>query len=150
MRTAPQTILLVEDDPGQAELICIHLEMGNVPQDIVHVADGQQALDFVHRQGQFQGRQPSSVLVLLDIKLPRLDGLEVLRRLKSEPETRQIPVLVFAADDNPALIARCYELGASLYFPKPHVLESFLGTVERLAGLIQAVSVPSSASPVPA
>ena len=134
MRAAPHVILLVEDDLGHAELIRANLELGNVPQEIEHVTDGQQALDFLRRR--------SSVLVLLDLSLPRVDGIEFLRRLKSRPESRRHPVLVFAAEDDPQLIARCYELGCSLYFQKPALLEDFLGTVSRLAGLIQAVSVP--------
>ena len=81
------------------------------------------------------------MLVLLDLKLPRLDGLDVLRQLKSRPETRQIPVLVFSADDDPRLIADCYDLGCGLYLQKP-LLEWFLGAIERLAGLIRAVSIP--------
>ncbi len=144
MRAAPETILLVEDDPGHAELIRANLEIGNLRQEIVHVTDGCQALDFLQRRGEFRSRPPGGVLVLLDLNIPRLDGLELLRQLKSHPETRATPVLVFAAGDNPRLIWQCYEAGCSLYFPKPSLFEDFIGTLERLTGLIQAVSVPIS------
>ncbi|HYM09603.1 MAG TPA: response regulator, partial [Bryobacterales bacterium] len=101
MRAAPQTILLVEDDFNHAELIRLNLELGNVLQQIVHVTDGRQALDFLQRQGEFQRRPPSAVLVLLDLNLPNLDGREFLRQVKSCEPLRQTPVVVFAAADNP-------------------------------------------------
>ena len=143
MRAAPETILLVEDDPGHAELIRLNLEIGNVPQEIVHVSDGQQALDFIERRGDFQTRPPSALLIVLDLRLPRVDGLEFLRELRSRPHSHQPPVLVFAGSDDPLLVSQCYDLGCSLYFPKPSLFEDFIATVERLAGLIQAVSVPA-------
>jgi len=144
MRSAPDTILLVEDDLSQAELIRANLEIGNIPQEIVHVSDGQEALDFVRRLGAFQQRPAATILILLDLRLPRMDGLEFLRQLKHDQGIiRQTPVLVFAAGDNPDLIATCYELGCSLFFSKPPLFEDFIGTIERLAGLIQAVSVPA-------
>ncbi len=137
-----ETILLVEDDPAQAELISLHLELGNLPQQIVHVPDGREALEFLERQGRYRDRQAGSVLVLLDLKLPCVDGLELLRQIKSQPKTRQTPVVVFTAEDNPRVIQECYELGCSLYVPKPFLLEEFLNTIERLAGMIQAAAVP--------
>lgn len=144
MRAAPETILLVEDDPAHAELIRLNLEIGNIPQEIVHVSDGEQALDFIERRGEFQTRPRSALLIVLDLRLPRLDGLEFLRRLNSRQGSCQPPVLVFAGSDDPLVISQCYELGCSLYFPKPSLFEEFIATVERLAGLIQAVSVPAN------
>ncbi|HYM10431.1 MAG TPA: response regulator, partial [Bryobacterales bacterium] len=89
-------------------------------------------------------RPPSAVLVLLDLNLPNLDGREFLRQVKSCEPLRQTPVVVFAAADNPLVVSECYDLGCSLYFPKPSLFEEFIATVERLAGLIQAVSVPEA------
>ena len=91
MRLAPKIILVVEDDLGQAELIKANLELGSVPQEIVHVTDGEQALEFLSREGRFQDRRPGSVLVLLDLNLPRLDGLEFLRELQARQQNRQTP-----------------------------------------------------------
>ncbi|MBI3667059.1 MAG: response regulator [Acidobacteria bacterium] len=142
MSAAPSVILLVEDDPGQADLIRANLEIANIQQEIVHVTDGCQALDFLQRTGPFCDRPPGSALVLLDLRLPRMDGLEFLRVLGSSKGIPRTPVLVFAAEDHPKMIAECYGLGCSLYFSKPFLLEEFLDTVSRLAGLIQAVSVP--------
>lgn len=142
MRAAPETILLVEDDPGHAELIRINLELGNIPQEIVHVSDGRQALDYIDRCGDFQARPLCALLVLLDLRMPRVDGLEFLQQLHGRNHAVLPPVLVFSGSDDPLLISRCYELGCSLYFPKPCLFEDFIGTLERLAGLIQAVSVP--------
>jgi CheY-like chemotaxis protein len=142
MRAAPDTILLVEDDPGQAELIRLNLEIGNIPQEIVHVDDGEQALEYIERRGRFKSRAPCALLVVLDLSLPRLTGLELLRLLHARENGHQPPVLVFAGSDDPLLVSRCYALGCSLYFSKPSLFEDYIGTIERLAGLIQAVSVP--------
>ena len=143
MRAAPDVILLVEDDLGQADLIRANLEIADVQQEIVHVTDGRQALDFVQRAGPFRDRPPGAVLVLLDLRLPRMDGIEFLQVLRSGQGNPRTPVLVFTADDNPKMISQCYELGCSLYFFKPFLLEEFLGAISRLAGLIHAVSVPN-------
>ena len=142
MQLAPEMILVVEDDRGQAELIQANLENGHVRQQIVHVTDGEQGLEFVLREGRFQDRRPGSVLVLLDMNLPRMDGLEFLAQLQARQKNRQTPVLVFAASDNPLLVAQCYKLGASLYVRKPFLIEDFVATLERVAGLIVSISVP--------
>ena len=82
--------------------------------------------------------------MLLDLRLPRMDGFEFLRALQSSNGIPRTPVLVFSAGNHPKTIAECYELGCSLYFSKPFLLEEFLDTVSRLAGLIRAVSVPDA------
>ena len=79
MTTEPLLVLLAEDDEGHAELIRLNLERARIINEIVRVSDGQEALDFIHRQGQYANRKAGPLVVLLDIKMPRLDGVEVLR-----------------------------------------------------------------------
>jgi len=142
MTASPSTILLVEDDLGQAELIRLNLQLGNVRQEIVHVTDAIQALDYVHRRGLFEDRGDGAVLILLDLHLPRVHGIDFLREVKSAQSTRQTPVLIFAAEDNPETVLLCYQLGCNLFLSKPLAFEDFIGTIERLAGVIQSVSLP--------
>src|ERR1700722_13417582 len=101
MTTEPMTILLAEDDEGHAELIRLNLQRARVVNVIVHVPDGQEALDYIRREGKYADRQHDGLIVLLDIKMPRLDGIEALTQLKADPRTARIPVIMLTATDDP-------------------------------------------------
>ena len=136
------TIVLAEDDEGHAQLILRNLQRSGLRNEVVHVTDGQQALDFVHRRGQFAGRTTGKpLLLLLDIKMPRVDGIEVLRQIKSDPTTEQFPVIMLTTTDDPREVERCYELGCSIYITKPVAYESFVDAVQRLGLFLQVVTV---------
>jgi CheY-like chemotaxis protein len=127
------TILLVEDDSGHARLIEKNLRRANLTNPIVHVADGQQAVDYLFSNGR-----PSSLLVLLDLNLPVLDGYQVLERMRNDERTERIPAIVLTTTDDTREIARCYELGCNVYVTKPVDYEQFCEAIRKL-GLFMAV-----------
>jgi CheY-like chemotaxis protein len=127
------TILLVEDDPGHARLIEKNLRRASLTNDIVHVTDGQQAIDYLFGNG----RAPS-LLVLLDLNLPVLDGYQVLERMRSDERTKRIPVIILTTTDDTREVARCYELGCNVYVTKPVDYEQFSDAIRKL-GLFMAV-----------
>ncbi len=129
----PMTILLVEDDPGHARLIERNLRRTNSTADIFILHDGQQALDFVFGEGSFAGHTPPRpLLMLLDLNLPMLDGYQVLRRVKQNPRTRHIPVVVLTTTDDPREVFTCYELGCNWYLTKPVEYTQFSEMIRQL------------------
>ncbi|AWM39443.1 Response regulator rcp1 [Gemmata obscuriglobus] len=136
-------ILMAEDDAGHAYLIQQNLEDAGISNPVVHVPDGQEALDFIRAEGAFAGRVPNGpLLLLLDINMPRVDGVEVLRRLKADPRTDQIPVIMLTTTDDPREVQRCYELGCSCYVTKPVEYDRFVEAVRRLGLFLAIVQVP--------
>jgi CheY-like chemotaxis protein len=139
----PLLIVLVEDDDGHATLVERNLERIGVSNKILRLKDGQEALDFLNGQTGMPGRNVNQpILLLLDIKMPRVDGVEVLRQLKSEPETALIPVIILTTTDDPREIQRCYELGCSVYVTKPVDYQAFVEAVNRLGLFLQVVRIP--------
>jgi CheY-like chemotaxis protein len=136
-------ILLAEDDEGHAYLVQQNLQDAGLANQMVHVKDGQEALDFINCAGPFQGRVPNGpLLLLLDINMPRVDGVEVLRRLKANPKTDEIPVIVLTTTDDPREVKRCYELGCSSYVTKPVDYDRFVEAIRRLGLFLSIVKVP--------
>src|ERR1700694_1458703 len=116
MSTEPLVILLAEDDDGHASLVQRNLKRAGLANEIVHARDGQEALDFVRRQGAYAGREVSGpLLLLLDINMPRVDGVQVLREVKADDSTANIPVIMLTTTDDPREVKRCYQLGCSVY-----------------------------------
>lgn len=127
-------ILLVEDNPNDAEMTLRALRKKHIANRIIHLKDGAEALDFFHGTGSFQGRDVTSVpkVVLLDLKMPKVDGIEVLRSLKSNERTRSIPVVVLTSSKEDPDIKKCYELGVNSYIVKPVGFENFLKAISEL------------------
>jgi CheY-like chemotaxis protein len=143
MSKPPIILLLVEDDEGHANLVKRNLKRAGVANEIIHVTDGQEALDFLHREGGYAGRKPNgSLLLLLDINMPRVDGVEVLRQVKADPSTTRTPVIMLTTTDDPREVERCYQLGCSVYITKPVEYEPFVEAVQRLGLFLQIVNVP--------
>jgi two-component system, response regulator len=127
-------VLLVEDNPDDAELALRALRKENIANRIVRVADGEQALDYLFCRGAFKDRlftQPPRV-VLLDLKMPKVDGLEVLRLLKSDPRTRSIPIVVMTASREEQDMVNSYQLGVNSYIQKPVDFDKFRAMVRQL------------------
>ena len=143
MLNQPLLIVMAEDDPGHAALIQRNLRRSGISNEIIHVTDGQMALDYVHCQGPFANRVPNGpLLLLLDINMPRMDGVDVLRQLKADPATAQIPIIMLTTTDDPREVERCYQLGCGVYVTKPVDYERFVEAVQRLGLFLQIVQVP--------
>ena len=129
--TAPIEILLVEDDPSHAEISRRNLSVEGVPPNrLVHVADGQQALDYLFGEGSYTKTPPKPNIILLDLRLPRVDGLGVLRRIKASDTLKKIPVVVLTTSAISEDINSAYEAGASSYLVKPIDFTAFLRLME--------------------
>jgi CheY-like chemotaxis protein len=142
MATEPLTLLLAEDDEGHAELTRLNMSRAGVVNEIIHVLNGQEALDYVRHEGAHMDRKRSSLVILLDINMPRLDGIETLRQLKADPKTAVIPVIMLTTTDDPRDVERCYQLGCNVYITKPLEYEQFCEALRRLGMLLQFVRVP--------
>lgn len=136
-------ILLAEDDDGHATLVQRNLRRAGVMDDIVRVADGQEAVDFVFAQGSHAGKEQNTPLFMLfDINMPRMDGIQALKHIKLDARTKGIPVVMLTTTDDPREIERCYESRCSLYVTKPIEYDAFCEVIQRLGLFLQIVSVP--------
>jgi CheY-like chemotaxis protein len=127
-------ILLVEDNPQDLELALRALQKANVTNHIQVARDGAEALDFVFGEGAFAGRRLADgpKVILLDLKLPKVDGLEVLKRLKGDPRTRMIPVVILTSSKEQRDVVESYQLGVNSYLVKPVNFERFAEAVRDL------------------
>jgi two-component system, response regulator len=129
-----KTILLVEDNADDEELTIRALKKNNVTNSLVVARDGVEALDFLFGTGAYIGRDTALLpgLVLLDLKLPKIDGLEVLRRIRADPRTRRMPVTVLTSSREEQDLIKSYDLGANSYIRKPVQFDQFTEAVRQL------------------
>ena len=127
-------ILFVEDNHYEAELTIRALKKHNLANKLKHIDDGEEALDFIFAQGAFAGREQSLYpkLIILDLKLPKVDGLEILRKLKANEKTMLIPVVVLTSSREERDVVESYKLGVNSYIVKPVNFESFTSAVANL------------------
>jgi len=127
-------ILLVEDNPTDAELAIRALKKSNLANKLVWVKDGAEALDFIFATGEYSGRtmMDEPKVILLDLRLPKVDGMEVLRRIKEDERTRTIPVVVLTSSKEDRDVAESYKLGVNSYISKPVEFDEFARTVSEL------------------
>jgi len=138
------TILLAEDDEGHATLIQRSLARAGVSNELIHVRDGYEALEFVRaKRARREGQPASPLLLLLDLNMPRVNGFEVLEQLKADAETSHLPVIVLTTTDDARDIDRCYRLGCSVFVTKPVAYTDFMAAVQRLGLFLQIVSAPA-------
>ena len=130
----PMEILLVEDNPADVELTLRALKKNNLTNQVQVVTDGAQALDYLFNTGAFAGAKPSipPKVVFLDLKLPKVDGHEVLRRMKADERTRMIPVVVLTSSKEEIDIMKSYKLGVNSYVVKPLDFDKFVEAVSQL------------------
>jgi CheY-like chemotaxis protein len=138
------TILIAEDDDGHAALIQRNLRRAGVDNEIIRFADGQETLSFLLREGPGPHRKPNgSYLLLLDIRMPGIDGVEVLQRIRENNELKKLPVLMLTTTDDPKEVERCHQLGCSIYIVKPIEYEQFVAGIRKLGGFLVVVRVPA-------
>lgn len=119
-------ILLAEDNAIDADLALRTMEVNEAKEEVVLASDGAEALDCLYRRGAYEARDSGDpALVLLDLKMPKVDGLEVLRQIKADLRLKQIPVVIFSSSREEADLARCYQLGANAYVVKPLVFREY-------------------------
>jgi CheY-like chemotaxis protein len=135
-------MLVADDDPGHVRLIEKNLRRAAVGNRIERFDDGQQVLDFLFCRGERRREHETPYLLLLDIRMPKVDGVEVLRQLKADPELRKVPVIMLTTTDDPREIERCHALGCSNYIVKPVDYEHFADAITRMGSYITLVRVP--------
>jgi CheY-like chemotaxis protein len=143
MTELPQPILLVEDDPGHVLLIEKNLRRAGVTNEIIKMDDGGKAVEFLFKEGEFAAASsPMPLLILLDLNLPVLNGLQVLQRIKADERTRRIPVVMLTTTDSQQEITRCYDLGCNIYIVKPVDYVKFSETIRNLGLFLSTVKTP--------
>jgi CheY-like chemotaxis protein len=132
-------ILLVEDNPNDVELTLTGLKEHNLANKVVVARDGVEALDYLYRRGQFADRsQGNPAVILLDLKLPRVDGLEVLKIIRSDEQLKLVPVVVLTSSHEEQDLIECYKLGTNAYVVKPVNFQEFMDAIKSL-GLFWAI-----------
>jgi CheY-like chemotaxis protein len=140
-------ILVVEDDPNDVELLLIALGEYNLANEVVVTRDGQQALDYLYRRGEFHTRpNENPAVMLLDLKLPRVDGLDVLQQIKTDERLRMIPVVVLTSSHEERDKMRSYKFGVNAYVVKPVDFHEFVNAVKELGVFWAVVNEPPPGS----
>lgn len=134
IKTNGVEILLVEDNPNDAELTLRALRSNHLSNSVFHVKDGEEALEYLFGERRHEGRNVDHTpkVILLDLKLPKVDGIEVLNRLKADERTRGIPVVVLTSSREDSDLIKCYDLGVNSYIVKPVEFEAFVKAVTDL------------------
>ena len=127
-------ILLVEDNMSDAEMIVRALKKNNITDKLVHLRDGSEALDFIFAEGPYLDREAKKMpkVIFLDLKMPKVNGLQVLQRVKSDERTRKIPIVILTSSNEDTDIRECYNLGINSYIVKPVQFEEFTKVISKL------------------
>jgi len=135
-------ILVAEDDDGHAELIIEGLIESGVKNQMIRFSNGEDAWKFISNTGDKPGRSENkNYLLLLDINMPKMDGIEVLKGMKSDDELKEIPVIMLTTTDDPREVEACYRLGCNVYVTKPIDFKKFTETLKRLGLFLQIVKI---------
>lgn len=139
----PVTIVIVEDDAGHARLIEKNIRRCNITNHIKILKDGQEAADYLFCEGDYAAcTHPAPLLVLLDLNLPKIQGLKILERIKTEPRTRSTPVVVLTSTDDKREVDRCYDLGCNVFVTKPLDYDQFSEAIRKLGLFLSVVTLP--------
>jgi CheY-like chemotaxis protein len=145
-----QRILLVEDSLKDIDLTMAALEENNLANKVDVARDGAEALDYLYRRGPFADRDNlPPVVVLLDIKMPKMNGIEVLRQLKSDPALKKVPVVMLTSSKEEPDLTACYALGVNAYVVKPVEFEQFVSAVKQVGAFWAVLNEPPRADPGP-
>ena len=137
-------VLLIEDNEADAEMTIRALKKHSLANRILHLKDGVQALDFLFAEGEYSGRRVENIpkVILLDLKMPKVNGKEVLKRIKSDPRTKKIPVVILSSSNEDPDIEQCYDLGANGYVVKPVEFDLFHKVISELGIFWMIVNQP--------
>ncbi len=141
--TKEVVILIVEDDEGHAGLIRKNLKRAGLINQTLLFRNGDEVLDFLFSRGEGPHRQPATpYILLLDIRMPKIDGIEVLQQIKAETTLRRIPVIMITTTDDPREVQKCHDAGCSNYITKPVDYEKFVEAIRQLGMFLAVVQVP--------
>ena len=141
--SAIRTILLAEDSLADAEMAIDALREANLANPIVHVEDGVEAMEYLHRKGRFADRSDEDpAVLLLDIKMPRMDGLEVLQRIRADERLRRMPVVILSSSREESDLVRSWNLGVNAYVVKPVDIDQFFAAVKTLGKFWAVINEP--------
>jgi CheY-like chemotaxis protein len=145
--TTPVTIIMIEDDEGHARLIERNIRRSGVNNEIIPFSDGTAAMKYLF-DGDDRGirHKGRALLLLLDLNLPDMSGIEILRQIKENPYLKSVPVVVLTTADDSQEINRCYELGCNVYITKPVNYESFANAIRQLGLFFSVIQVPQAAT----
>jgi CheY-like chemotaxis protein len=147
MKIEVKSILLAEDSPRDTELTINALAYHNLANEVVAVRDGAQALDYLYRRGPFADRSSGQpVVILLDLKMPKVDGIEVLRQIKSDPQLKMIPVVILTSSREEKDVVESYHLGVNAYIVKPVQFEKFVDAVKLVSVFWAVLNEPPPGS----
>lgn len=137
-------ILIADDDMGHVNLIQKNLRRSGITNPIIHFKDGQEVLDFLFKKQKSNPshKKPNSYLLLLDIRMPKMDGIKVLQRVKKDPELKKIPIIMLSTTDDPLDIGQCHYFGCSSYIIKPIKYDKFVEAIRMLALFLKVIEVP--------
>jgi len=142
-----KSILLVDDSPRDIELALDALAQHNLANDVVALSDGAEALDYLFLRGPFADRPAGNpAVVLLDLKMPKVDGIEVLRQIKNDPQLKTIPVVVLTSSREEQDLVKSYELGVNAYIVKPVQFQAFVEAVKAVGAFWAVLNEPPSGS----
>jgi CheY-like chemotaxis protein len=128
-----KTILLADDNQNDIDLTVMALKESKLANNIQVVNDGVEVLDYLRLQGKFKGREPGNpIVILLDLKMPRMDGIEVLRDIKSDPDLKTIPVVMVSSSREESDLVQSYKLGVNAYVVKPVNFDQFISAIKQL------------------
>jgi len=137
------TILIAEDDEGHAILIKKNLKRAGINNKVIHFFNGQQLLDFLMKKNQeFCIKDGFPYVLILDVRMPKVDGIAVLEKLKQHEKLRKMPVVIISTTDDPDSIENCHELGCNNYIVKPIEYDEFAGAIKQLGKFIKVMQVP--------
>jgi CheY-like chemotaxis protein len=140
-------ILLVEDDPNDVELTLTALDVNRLANEVVVARDGEEALDYLYRRGIYTSREAGNPsVVLLDLKLPKVDSLEVLKLIKSDPDLKKVPVVMLTSSHEEQDLVRSYDSGVNVYVVKPVGFENFIEAIKEVGLFWGVVNQPPPGS----
>ena len=143
MSAETPTVLIADDDDGHAFLVEDNLRRGGVNSNFIRFCDGQETLDFLFGRTKSPAFEPDRpYLLLLDIRMPKVDGVAVLQQIKADPHLRKLPVIILTTTDDPGEIDRCHALGCNVYLHKPVSFDAFAHAIAELGKFVALVKVP--------